>query len=134
MLEMPLSERQVQGKLDQARAPQGVLNDTFSKLGCSNAYGTARARNAWNDTEPLAPKTKSQRERGSLGVRPVARIQTELIVGRVKARMIEEVEELRIEAQFESFAQFEVLKHASVEARLEGPAQYIATLGRESRL
>jgi len=60
-------------------------------------------------------------------------IQAEVAVGCVKARVIEDVKELRVETQFKPLGQVEGLEKGEVETRLERSTESISRSGRESR-
>ena len=70
---------------------------------------------------------------GSLRVGAETWIQTEVAVGRVKARMVEDVEELRVETQFKPLGQVEVFEKSEVEPCLESSTERISRSGRKSR-
>jgi hypothetical protein len=69
---------------------------------------------------------------GSLRVRSETWIQTEVAVGYVKARVVEEVEELRVKTQFIPIGQVEVFEKSEVETRLESATERISRGGRKS--
>ena len=60
------------------------------------------------------------------------RIQAEIAVRCVKARMIEDVEELGVETQFKPFGKVEGLEKGEVETRLERSTESISRSGCES--
>ena len=71
--------------------------------------------------------------RGGLCVGTETWIQTKVAVGCVKARVVEEVEKLRVETKFISLGQVEFFEESKVETRLEGSAKCISRSGSKSR-
>jgi hypothetical protein len=87
-------EDQVQRHLDDARASYAVLDEACPG-GTLSGTKRARAANSRDRAEPLAREPT----RSSLHIGTEARIQTYVIVRRVKAWVIKNVEELHIVAQ-----------------------------------
>src|ERR1700730_2833930 len=120
-------EREMQGKLNQARTADRTLHDSRPErhLPVSNR---PRARHGRNISMPRARETAW----GSLRVGTETRIQTEVAVGYVKARVIEEVEELRVKTQFIPLGQLEILEKSEVETCLESSTERISRSVRKS--
>ena len=111
----------MQRELNEARAADSVLDDSFAGRSRSIPDGPSGPCDPWNVTQPLTPVG-----RAGLYVGAEARIQGEVAVGSVKARMVEEVEELSIETQGKALGQLESLEDAHIEADLEWTAEGVA--------
>jgi len=112
-------ERQVQGHLQETRAADGVLDDTELPVGRANIGR-------------LEANPRSLRDAGRLtGADVVGRIRKErieldVVVRRIEAGMIEDVEGLQIETQLEALGDLEILEQAHVDARLKRAHEDIA--------
>src|SRR5580692_9966712 len=118
----------MQRHLDQAGAAQSALNETGSEWGRAIAKCFCRRCHGWNRALPLAPVSRT-----GLQVRAEAGIQANIVVRRIEAGVVEEVEELRVIAQCEALVQFKEFEDAEVETRLKWAAECVATGARESR-
>ena len=116
------------GKLNQAGTADRTLYDSRPKLHLT-VSNWPRARHGRNITVPSAGEAAWS----SLCVRTEARIQTEVAVRCVKARVVEEVEELRVKTQFKPLGQVEAFEKCEVESSLERSTESIASSGRKPR-
>ena len=82
---------------------------------------------------PRASRSKLDQERARLSIGTETWIQTKVAVGSVKARVVEEVEKLRVETKFISLGQVEFFEESKVETRLECSAKCISRSGSKSR-
>ena len=96
------SEAEVQRELNQAGAADGVLDEaqTGWHFAASDRTGTGRGGNG---SCPLAPL-----RRAGLDIRAETGIQAEVGIGSVKARVIEQIEELRIKTQHITLFEFDL--------------------------
>ena len=118
----------MRGKLNQAGTAERTLHDSRPELHLT-VSNRPRARHGRNITVPSAGEAAW----GSLRVGAETWIQAEVAVGRVKARVVEEVEELRVETQFKPLGQVEVFEKSEVEPCLESSTERISRSARKSR-
>ena len=93
------SKRQVQRHLDKSRAAQRVLNHAQVTMRGSDVAGH------WIETG----------------------VERDIIVRRVKARVVEEVESVGLKLQAKSFVQFRILAQGEIEPLLERTTENVAS-------
>src|ERR1700722_19930554 len=114
----------MQGHLQEARASQGVLD---------NPQGLRRG----TGVRALYTSARCLREARGVTCTHVVRgipekwIESHVVIRRVKAGVIEQIESLHIEAQLKALGQVEILEYGHVHARLKWAAENISSRDSE---
>src|SRR5580704_9492477 len=112
-------ERQVKSHLEEAGASDGVLDEAeFAGWGADVGVGSGAVGLAV-DWERRTVLRRIFEER----------VELDVVVGRVEARVVEDVERLHVELEVESFVDLEVFEYSHVNARLERADENIAASG-----
>src|ERR1700722_256012 len=112
-------ERQVKSHLEEAGASDGVLDEAeFAGWGADVGVGSGAVGLAV-DWERRTVLRRIFEER----------VELDVVVGRVEARVVEDVERLHVELEVEALVDLEIFEYSHVNARLEGAAEDVAVRG-----